>query len=480
MISSEINSRDNSSIHFEILGKYKGYVFIYKNISRDHYLVKYDDSMRIVETIQLDFIPEKVFNLDFISYPNKFHVIYQYQRNNIVYCNAVKLTPDGIKSGEILLLDTTKVGYFADNKIYSTTFSEDKKRILVYKQNIRNGTITIASKVFDDELFLQDSARQVFDYDDRSELYSGLSIDNEGNLVYAKSTEIARGKDGVLDIFMRKHKVDSLFIRQIPLTKKYSEDVFIKADNINKRFVLCAFCYTSRKRYLDGLFSASFSVDNINAVNTAYNRFSDSLRNPNNADYKYSFDYANLAIKNLILKKNGGFIVLSEDYYNENIAMGNGWNRGMFNTMPFFNMQDYYLFNQYYGYMPFNNTGFNQSIRYYSNDIVVANIDSALNLSWNTIIRKKQLDVDNQNFLSYSTLNAGSELRFFFLERDRTRQTISSQGLFPDGELRRYPTIKGTDSRYEFMPRLAKQVGSATIIVPFLYLGKIGFAKIEY
>jgi hypothetical protein len=29
------------------------------------------------------------------------------------------------------------------------------------------------------------------------------------------------------------------------------------------------------------------------------------------------------------------------------------------------------------------------------------------------------------------------------------------------------------------MPRLAKQVGAAQMIIPFVYLGKIGFAKIE-
>jgi hypothetical protein len=481
-IISDISRSDNSNIRFEILGKFKGNVLIYKNISREHFLTKYDDSMSLIESVPLDFLPDKIFNMDFINYPGHIFLIYQYQQKNIVYCNAVKINVEGAKIGEPKVLDTTNVGFFADNKIYTTTYSEDKKRILIYKRNIKNDEIGVAARVFDENLQLTDSTRQVFPYDARSETYSDLAIDNRGNYVYAKETNSKRGSGiTTIDFFVHPSGVDSFLTQRVALEKKFTEGLFIKADNLNKKFVLNSFCYMNRKKRLDGLFTVMLDTDSFTEIKTAYNIFSDSLRSKSNTSYQYSFDYENLNIKNVIMKKNGGFIILSEDAYSETIGNNNMWNRGFFNNMPMGGFSDYYLYNpyQYYGYRPFNNFGTNQTVRYYSNDIVVANVDSSLNLVWNSLIRKKQMDVDNDNFLSFSTFNSAGEIKFFFIERERTRQVISNQGLFPDGEIRRYATLKSPESRYDFMPRLAKQIGSAQMIIPFVYLGKIGFAKIE-
>ena len=479
---SEISKRDNSNIRFEILGKFKGNVLIYKNISREHFLTKYDDSMRLIESLPLDFLPEKVFNLDFINYPNHFFIIYQFQQKNIVYCNAVKMSADGSKLSEPQVMDTTNIGFFADNKIYTTTFSEDKKRILIYKRNIKNDVITLATRVFDENLKLTESTRQLFRYDARIETYSDLTIDNRGNFAYVKETNKRKGEAlTTIDFFAHKSGADSFLTQSISLQKKFTEGLFIKADNINRKFILNSFCYLNRKRSVDGLFTALFDADSLTRIKTAYNVFADSLRGKTNTSYQYSFDYENLNIRNVIMKKNGGFIILSEDAYTENIGSNNMWNRGYFNNMPYYGMSDYYLYNpySYYGYRPFNNTGINQSVRFYANDIVVANIDSSLKLVWNSLIRKKQMDIDNDNFISFSTFNSAGEIKFFFIERERSRQVMSNHGLFPDGEIRRYATLKSPESRYDFMPRLAKQVGAAQMIIPFVYLGKIGFAKIE-
>lgn len=479
---SEISKKDNSNIKFEILGKFKGNVLIYKNIARDHFIAKYDDSMRLIETMPLDFLPEKIFNMDFINYPGHFFIIYQYQEKNIVYCSAVKIAADGRKLNESQVLDTTNVGFFADNKIYSTAFSEDKKRILIYKRNIRNEEITVAARVFDENLKLTDSSRQFFPFDSRIETYSDLAIDNRGNYVFARETNHRRGPfKTTIDFFIHRPNADSLIVQSVSLDKRFTEGLFIKADNLNKKFLLNSFCYLNRKKSFDGLFTAVFDADSIVQIKTAYNVFSDSLRSKLNTTYQYSFDYENLNIKNVVLKKNGGFIILSEEAYSETIGNNNMWNRGFFNNMPMGGFNDYYLYNPYfnYGYRPFNNFGLNQTVRFYSNDIVIANIDSSLHLVWNSLIRKKQMDIDNDNFISFSTFNSAGEIKFFFIERERTRQVISHHGLFPDGEIRRYATLKSPENRYDFMPRLAKQIGATQMIVPFVYLGKIGFAKIE-
>ena len=39
--------------------------------------------------------------------PNYYYIIYQYQKNNVVFCNAVKMNAAGERLSEPVVLDTT-------------------------------------------------------------------------------------------------------------------------------------------------------------------------------------------------------------------------------------------------------------------------------------------------------------------------------------------------------------------------------------
>ena len=108
--------------------------YIYKNIRNKNAVSIYDNGMELKERVNLDFIPDRTINVDFVPYPDYFFVIYQYQRRSILYCMGAKLDGDGKKIGDPIQLDTTQINVFADNKIYSTTFSEDKQHIIIYKK----------------------------------------------------------------------------------------------------------------------------------------------------------------------------------------------------------------------------------------------------------------------------------------------------------------------------------------------------------
>jgi hypothetical protein len=181
------------------------------------------------------------------------------------------------------------------------------------------------------------------------------------------------------------------------------------------------------------------------------------------------------------VKKNGGFFIAAEDFYSETRSFNNAWNRNYYNNFQNTTMNDFYLYNPYYyGYRPWSSFNGDQSTRYYYDDIVILSIDSSLKLVWNNIIHKKQYDVDNDNFLSYSVINAGGEVHFLFIEKDRQKHILSNQGILPGGEINRYPTLRSIENGIEFMPRLGKQVGARVMIMPFIQRGKIGFARIDF
>ena len=93
---------------------------------------------------------------------------------------------------------------------------------------------------------------------------------------------------------------------------------------------------------------------------------------------------------------------------------------------------------------------------------------------------KRQSSGETDNFLSYSVVNMGGELHYLYLLKDNNRQIISDNALQPNGEIKRYPTIRSGEKGFEFMPRLGKQVSANTVIIPCLTRNNIAFAKVFF
>src|SRR3978361_55928 len=106
---------DARSLNFEVIGKVSANFLVYKNIRNKNAVSVYDNDMKLKERVDLDFIPDKTINVDFIAYPDHFFDVYNSQRRSIIYCMGVKLDGDGKKIGEPVQLDTTYINVFADN-----------------------------------------------------------------------------------------------------------------------------------------------------------------------------------------------------------------------------------------------------------------------------------------------------------------------------------------------------------------------------
>ncbi len=480
---SEYNNEDDKNINFEIIGKMNDSYIIYKNIRWKHMLAIYDNDMKFKKSIRLKFVPDKTFNIDFIPYPDHFYIIYQYQKNNTIYCKAVKMDAEGNKITEPVVIDTTQISLLAENKIYSTVYSQDKKRILIYKMPIKNQKITLASKLFDAELNLLDSTRIVDEYDSRLHIYGDFNLDNDGNLFYVKQTRgNLMANIESLDIIFKSQGKNIFKTLSINLKNNYIDEPFIKIDNINKRVILNAFFYAGRTTNIKGLFSTIIDAVKLDTIISVFNEFPDSIRSKVNSDGQFRAAFDNFFIRQAIVKKDGGFILTTEDYFSQTRSNpNNNWNRSNYLYNSYYNpSDDFYMANS-----PFNyyrpSSGFNNwlDVRFYYDYILVISIDSKLNIEWNTIIPKNQTDDENDNFLSFSTLNVGAEIHFFYNEGIR-RQIISNQSIFPNGELKRYPTVKSREAGYEFMPRFAKQVGYREVIIPCVYRSNIAFAKVIF
>ena len=480
---SEIEKADSRNMNFEILGNFSNNYLIYKNLNRRQNLTIYDNKMSIKEEIKLDFISDRTYNIDFITYPDHFLVVWQFEKGNTIYCKAASMNGAGKLMGVILDLDTTKQGVFSNKTSYSFSWSEDKKKLLLYKIQTKSDVYNQLTKVYDENFTLLDSSRITLTYNDNREDFGDLQIDNEGTVLFTKIKENARQEYvNTLEIIFKKLKAQQLITVDIPLDKQLIQDPLIKIDNLNKNYIVNTFSYKKNGGNVDGILTAIINRDSLKLTKKTINIFDDSLRSKLSGKPDWRTAYDNLNIRNIILKKDGGFIALTEEYYKQR-RFGNNFNDGYnnFNSRYFNSYSDYYLYNRgYYGYYrPFND-GNGRDVVYNYNDIINFSFNKDLKLQWSSVINKTTSDVENDNFLSFTNLNAGGEIYFLFLQKDNNRQILSNHALQPDGNTKRYATLKGREAGYNFMPRLSRQTGAKQMIVPCIVRNNIAFAKIDF
>ena len=482
---SEIEKSDNRNLDFEILGRFSENFLIFKNTNRRRELTIYDNNMSIKQTVKLDFISDRVSDIDFITYPDYFIMIWQFEKGNITRCRAAKMNADGKLLGVVTDLDTVRTGLFADKTSYSIAKSEDRKKILISKVRDRNDVYDLFTKIYDENLNLLETSMKIFDYNDRREYFGDMQIDNDGTYVFTKLRHNARIEFiNTLEVYAKRLGSDSLMIIPVPLNDQLIQEPNLKVDNVNNRYLVNSFSYKRNAGNVNGIFTAIIDRNPFALAKKSINIFSDSLRDKLSvrSDWRTVFD--NFNFRNVILKKDGGFMAVSEEYYktrrygnsyDDRFGTGNnGFNR-------YGSASDYYMYNRgaYGYYRPFNDS-YNRDIVYNYNDIISFSFTKDLVLQWNNVINKTTSDIENDNFLSFANMNAGAEMHFLFLQKDNNRQIISDHALQPDGSVIRYATLKGREAGYYFMPRLGRQTGLHQMIIPCLVRNNIAFAKIDF
>jgi len=479
---SQPQSNDLRSMTFDIIGKINGNFLIYKN-NRNRYAISvYDDAMNLSNEIDLKFLPDKTLNVDFIAYPDFAWLIYQFQKRNVLHCNAIKINGEGKLMSDPIELDTTTISFFADNKIYSTIYSEDKSRVMIFKIQKKNDKYNFTTLLFNNDLQLQHKSRIPTSFEDRKDIFSDFFLDNEGNYVFAKGNR-SNSRDFIedLDLITKPALADTFAMYPLELSGKYIDEIKLKVDNVNDHYLINSLYYEKKRGNVEGLYTAVWDAENNSMISQNFVPLGDSVRAMAKTDGPTRSALNDFFIRDVILKKDGSFILIAEDYYTQ--SRGLPWNRYDF-LYGYPSMSPYY-YNYYspysYGYYGrpgyFNN---NSQVRYTYNNVLILNEDKTGQLESSSVIRKTQFDDGDDNFLSYAIMLAGGQLHFLFNELERRSQLLNDQSVSATGMVTRNPPLKSLDKGYVFMPRYAKQVSASEIIIPCIYRNYVCFAKIEY
>lgn len=479
---SEPGRDDYRQVNFEIIGKLNNNILIYKNYRSKNDLSVFDNDMKLKNKINLDFLPDKLINVDFIQYPDFFYMIYQYQKRNVVYCNVVKMDAEGNKLVGPVEVDTTQTGG-GDNKIYSTIYSENKQQIVIFKINKRNEkNYFFTILLYNDKMEFKKKTRLPVNMQQRDAVFSDFIVDNDGDFVFAKCGR-SGNRDNItyVDLMIKPAAADTFSTYNIPLNKNFLDEVKIKADNINKNILISSLYYKQRRGNVEGLYIAVWNKENNRINAESYNIFSDDLKEnakSENTSAKTAFnDYF---IRQIMPKRDGGFIVVCELYFTT--SRGGGWNRYDYLYSPYM-YSPYSPYSSYwspYGYGSPWNRYYGNNTRYYSENITVFSFDPNATIEWSNVLHKSNFDDNSDNSLSYMVYNKGSEISFLYNQQERRMKLLTEQGVTPNGQIDRAPTLKNLDKDYEFLPKYGKQVGAKQVVIPCMYRNYICFAKIDF
>jgi hypothetical protein len=482
IVYSEPDHDDNRRITFEVIGKVSGNFLIYKNTRGKNYVSVYDNDMKQIAREEQDYIPyDRLINIDFFPYADHAFLVYEYQRKNVVYCDAVKIDGMGKKISDVIGIDTSHIGFAGNNKIYSTVASEDKNSIMAFKVNSRNKSrYLITTILLDNEMNRRKSTKLYIPMEERYDYLGEFNVDNEGDFVFAKFSRNTNDNIVATWMYYKPALSDSFSVTDLGLSKIFLDELHIKVDNVNKRYFLTSYYYKEKRGNIDGFYFYVWDKGTQKSAMENTLVLGEDLRKEarGNATTKMAFN--DFFIRNIIVKKDGGFIIGSESYYTSSRL--NNWNRWDYlYGSPYSSGLDYYsyspFYNSWYWRNRYNN---NQAVRYHADNIVILSFDKTGTVEWSNVIHKEQFNDESDDEVSYQVMNTGGQLHFLFNEEEKRVQLLNDYVINPAGQLSRNPTLKNLDRNFEFMPKYGKQVSGRQIIVPCYYRNFICFAKIDY
>ena len=480
VIYSEPNNNDTRQTNFEIIGKINGNIQVYKKLRDNHEMSIYNLDMKEIDRIKLDFVPDRIINSDFLAYPDYSLMFYQYQKKNVVYCMAAKIDDKGKIINEPVVLDTTEISFWASNRMYTVLNSEDKQKLLVFKinsKNEKNHLLTVS--IFNKELKKMEKEYINIPMPERNDFLTEFQIDNEGNLYFARAVQ-NQSNDNISKLFLLSKNINSGLVNEleIPLKENYLDDIKIKIDNLNQSIILTSLYTKTRMGNNEGIFIYKFDRAKVSPQSMAFMEFGEDLRREARGDNSIKAAFNDYFIRNIITRKDGGFLLAAEAYYTTGRG---GFNRNNYlYGSPYLRSSDYYMFNPYtYSFPWYRYNSFGQTTRYHAENVVVLAFGPTGNIEWTNVVNKSQFDDDTDGLIGYQMVNTGDALHFLFNLQERRTQILSAQSIMPDGQINRVPTLKNLDKGYDFMPAYGKQIGSRQIIFPCMYRNYLCFARLD-
>ncbi len=495
---ANIEKTDKEEMQYEVLGKVGNHYWIYKNIDGIATIVQYNDQMQIVKQNDLAFVKTtNLSGIEFVTYPDRVFVFYQFQNNTTVYAAVATLNSDGNLIGKPTVVDTANgIRSGQGAKVFNLLQSDDRQKMVLFSVNTTHAnSIKVRTVVLNTNFEITNQGEISINAQNKKSSLSDFALDNNGNLFCLRNVTQANQAPAVSLLYLAasgKEVMESPVVNYSLLL----DDIRLKIDNKNGQVILNSFYATSKKGNIEGLFSYVWDINLRKEVSSNSSRFTDAARSvvSRKRNLKDAFDLFYLS--NISTQADGSFVAVAEaaesysnrsafsrwDYYYGGAFyspfMFNYWNRP-FGFYPWarFGWSSPFMYNRWMN--PYASFGY-PSVTYDANSIALLSFDKKGNLQSIKTIDKKQSDQNVDQFIGFGTIDNEDGTTFVYHQKQKGMHQLVINTLTKNGQLVKGNALVLNEKNYDWMPKMLKQVGNQEAILPYQYKSRIGFAKIKF
>jgi hypothetical protein len=463
---SEAEKINTGLLNYRVLGKNSTGILVYKN-KRDREVIEtYDNSMALVrrKTLDMTLQPAESVNVLLMEDGSIVHV-YVYKDKQAHYLEAQRMDERLIDIGPPQILDSLNRREDGNWDEFMIRHSNDRSRLLVYRQSLKGGqTIGIFMKLFDSKL--QESWRDDLTIiePDHDMLLQDAFVSDLGDVAFCFIRDNSRLRlETYPHTVLHFRAAEFGDFRRLEISDHADyriREIAFSWDVQNNRLVGTGFYSEPGRSFASGVLflSAQASGEWFNYTFTPFSP--EFVKNLTGQSSKKREEIPMYDIQELIVRSDGGVVLISE-FINE--------------TSEAYEYTDY---DPYYG-------GYRTSTRYINyheyEDILLIMIDPDGALSWEDVIRKKQVSrEDHGRNSSFALLNVQSQLFFIFNEDISYNTNVLQYVLDTGGKINRNTMFNANTNEVMLVPRKARQVSGNEIIIPSIYKNNLAFVKLTY
>lgn len=460
IIYSQTEKFDFRTGTFSVVGKVGDKLYLYRGSSEGFYLDAYDDAMNPIAKVLLDFLPKKTYQVKFIAYTDRIIVLYQAVEEGKVIQYAALLDEKGRMKTDPVAVDSLKSSFFSYNRNYfSSAVSENKEHIAIYGINESGTELKLKCTWLDADLHIAGQSMASYKMENDA-AHGDAMLNNNGTFFLSAYTPV--GSKGFADqlYILSLNKGEQLFnAKELPMMDKLAAGMYMKMDNTNNRIYIGGFYSDKKNGNYEGVLYAYYDINSNTYANQKSIAFDEKLKTAT-GDRNTKKAFNDYQVKQLIVKSDDGFVLVSEEAYT---TTRNNYNPGM-------------------GYYSWYYPSMSSSVReFHFNNILAMSYDNNGNREWHSFIRKEQYSQEDDGiFSSYALVNTGGALGFIFNDFNASVSRMKMGVIDGTGQATVKTINNGMNQSPDWLPRSGKQISAREIIIPCLLKKQICFAKIVF
>lgn len=454
-VSDRIDVRSEDS--YELVGKVEDKFFIVQDQSDGAKIYCFNSYMKMAWDNDIVCEKKNFTVIGSIVRPDYFGVVLQYKVKGEHLIEFQKIDETGA------IIDATIIKNYGKRTFAPQPIivrSNNQKKLVLFHDREDNLMEAVS---FDTESMevLWDKSLRTDNLSLRNELYQ-LIVNNKGSFysIFYKDYPKSQREKNKFTIY--KLNATAKSTEEIPFESNFLFDVYFDYDNNNNHIVAGGLYHDKKPFKASGYFYLKYDDNNPNNKILNFEKFSEKIMTTikgKEADENDSFIHA--YVKKLILKSDGGIVIVVERYKKINYAYATTSNPRSFDKGQ--------------------NSATSIQAEYQYSDILLVDLNAKGKSGWNEILYKRQYSRDDGGrFSSFFIMKNPKKIRFLYNDEIQYNNKISEYSVNRTGKHDRNSILDTDGYNVNLILKEGIQTSKNEIIIPSLRKKSLKLVRIKY